>query len=158
MNFRKFFLTVGFSGLSPKAPGTVGSFVSLILGLILLEFLHTSSLFLLSILITIIAVKQIDIYEKEIGKHDSSEIVIDELAGMWIALAICGINSENVFILAPVAFIFFRIFDIWKPSIIGKIDRDVKGGLGVMGDDVVAGIFAGICTAGVWQLIEKFVI
>ena len=58
----------------------------------------------------------------------------------------------------PGAFIFFRIFDIWKPSIIGKIDREVKGGLGVMGDDVVAGIFAGICTAGVWQLIEKFVI
>ena len=110
MNFRKFFLTVGFSGLSPKAPGTVGSFVSLILGVILLEFLHTSSLFLLSILITIIAIKQIDLYEKEIGKHDSSEIVIDELAGMWIALAICGINSENVFILAPIAFIFFRIF------------------------------------------------
>ena len=43
MNFRKFFLTVGFSGLSPKAPGTVGSFVSLILGVILLEFLHAYS-------------------------------------------------------------------------------------------------------------------
>jgi phosphatidylglycerophosphatase A len=135
MNFRKFFLTVGFSGLSPKAPGTVGSFVSLILGVILLEFLHTSSLFLLSILITIIAIKQIDLYEKEIGTHDSSEIVIDELAGMWIALAICGINSENVFILAPLAFIFFRIFDIWKPSIIGKIDR-LRGG---SGDDLLSG-------------------
>jgi phosphatidylglycerophosphatase A len=51
---------------------------------------------------------------------------------------------------------FFRLFDIYKPSVIGRIDRDVKGGLGVMGDDVVAGIFAGICTAGTWQLIEKF--
>ena len=79
MNLRKFFLTVGFSGLSPKAPGTVGSFVSLILGLFLLEFLHSSTLFLLSILITVVAVKQIDIYEKEVGLHDSSEIVIDEL-------------------------------------------------------------------------------
>ena len=79
MNLRKFFLTVGFSGLSPKAPGTVGSFVSLILGLFLLEFLHSSTLFLLSILITVVAIKQIDIYEKEVGLHDSSEIVIDEL-------------------------------------------------------------------------------
>ncbi|MBL3519662.1 phosphatidylglycerophosphatase A [Arcobacter lanthieri] len=157
MNFRRFFLTVGYSGLSPKAPGTVGSFVSLILGIFLLDFLHSSSLFLLSLLITVIAIKQIDIYEKEIGIHDSSEIVIDELAGMWIALSICGINSENIWILAPLAFIFFRIFDIWKPSIIGKIDKDVKGGLGVMGDDVVAGVFAGICTAGTWQLIEKFI-
>ncbi len=158
MNLRKFFLTVGFSGLSPKAPGTVGSFVSLIIGLFLLEFLHVSTLFLLALLITVIAIKQIDIYEKEVGMHDGKEIVIDELAGMWITLAICGINSSNILFMAPLAFIFFRIFDIWKPSIIGKIDRDVKGGLGVMGDDVLAGIAAGIATAGVYQLIEKFIL
>ena len=158
MNARKLFLTVGFSGLSPKAPGTVGSFVSLLIGLFLLEFLHVSTLFLLALLITVIAIKQIDIYEKDVGMHDGKEIVIDELAGMWIALSICGINSENTLILAPLAFIFFRLFDIWKPSIIGKIDRDVKGGLGVMGDDVLAGIAAGIATAGVYQLIEKFIL
>ena len=158
MNLRKFFLTVGFSGLSPKAPGTVGSFVSLIIGLFLLQFLHVSTLFLLSLLVTVIAIKQIDIYEKEVGAHDSSEIVIDELAGMWIALSICGINSSNFVIMAILAFVFFRIFDIWKPSIIGKIDRDVKGGLGVMGDDVLAGIAAGIASAGVYQLIEKFIL
>ena len=157
MNLRKFFLTVGFSGLSPKAPGTAGSFVSLIIGLFLLEFLHVSTLFLLALLITVIAIKQIDIYEKEVGMHDGKEIVIDELAGMWITLAICGINSSNVLFMAPIAFIFFRLFDIWKPSFIGKIDRDVKGGLGVMGDDVLAGVAAGIATAGVYQLIEKFV-
>ncbi len=158
MNLRKFFLTVGFSGLSPKAPGTVGSFVSLIIGLFLLLFLHVSTLFLLSLLVTVIAIKQIDIYEKEVGAHDSSEIVIDELAGMWIALSICGINSSNFVIMAVLTFVFFRIFDIWKPSIIGKIDRDVKGGLGVMGDDVIAGIAAGIASAGVYQLIEKFIL
>lgn len=77
---------------------------------------------------------------------------------MWIALSICGINSSNFVIMAVLAFVFFRIFDIWKPSIIGKIDRDVKGGLGVMGDDVIAGIAAGIASAGVYQLIEKFIL
>lgn len=158
MNLRKFFLTVGFSGLSPKAPGTVGSFVSLIIGLFLLEFLHVSTLFLLSLLITVIAIKQIDIYEKEVGMHDGKEIVIDELAGMWITLSICGINSSNILYMAPIAFLFFRLFDIWKPSFIGKIDRDIKGGLGVMGDDVVAGIAAGIASAGVYQLITKFIL
>jgi phosphatidylglycerophosphatase A len=158
VNLRRFFLTVGFSGLSPKAPGTVGSFVSLLIGLFLLEFLHVSTLFLLALLITVIAIKQIDIYENETKTHDNSEIVIDELAGMWITLSICGINSSNIIIMATLAFIFFRIFDIWKPSIIGKIDRDVKGGLGVMGDDVVAGIAAGIASAGVYQLIEKFIL
>ena len=158
MNLRKFFLTVGFSGLSPKAPGRVSSFVSLIIGLFLLEFLHVSTLFLLALLITVIAIKQIDIYEKEVGMHDGKEIVIDELAGMWITLAICGINSSNVLFMAPIAFIFFRLFDIWKPSFIGKIDRDVKGGLGVMGDDVLAGIAAGIATAGTYQLIQMFLL
>ena len=109
-------------------------------------------------MITVVAVKQIDIYEKEVGLHDSSEIVIDELAGMWIALSICGINGDNILFMAPLAFVFFRLFDIWKPSIIGKIDRDVKGGLGVMGDDIVAGIAAGIATAAVYQVISKFIL
>ena len=156
MNLRKFFLTVGFSGLSPKAPGTVGSFVSLILGLFLLEFLHPSTLFLLSLLITVIAVKQIDIYEQEVGAHDSKEIVIDELAGMWIALSICGITSDNLIIMSILAFLGFRLFDIWKPSIIGKIDEKVSGGWGVMGDDIVAGVAGGILAAGTYQLISNF--
>lgn len=157
MKFRKFFLTLGYSGLSPKAPGTVGSFVALILGVLLLEFFHSSTLFLLAVLVSVVAIKQIDIYEKEVGIHDSKEIVIDELAGMWIALSICGINGQNILFLTPLAFIFFRLFDIYKPSIIGRIDKNVKGGLGVIGDDIIAGIFAGICTAGTWQLIEKFI-
>lgn len=154
---RKLFLTLFYSGLSPKAPGTVGSIVALILGMILLQFLPVSTLFLLSILITVIAVKQINIYEKEVGEHDSKEIVIDELAGMWIALSICGITQENFFIMSGLAFIYFRLFDIWKPSIIGRIDEKVEGGWGVMGDDVVAGIAAGIATAATYQVLLKFV-
>jgi len=156
MNLRKFFLTVGFSGLFPKAPGTVGSFVSLLLAIPLLQYLHVSTLFMLALLITVIAVKQINIYEEEVGEHDSKEIVIDELAGMWIALSICGINESNMIIMAVLAFIYFRIFDIWKPSIIGRIDREVEGGWGVMGDDVLAGIAAGVAAAGTYELIQMF--
>ncbi|MGB5917988.1 phosphatidylglycerophosphatase A family protein [Arcobacter sp.] len=155
---RKAFLTLFYSGLSPKAPGTVGSFVALIMGLALLQYIHVSTLFLLSLLISVIAIKQINIYEKEVGMHDGKEIVIDELAGMWLALSICGITNENMFYLAPLAFLFFRLFDIWKPSIIGKIDKNVKGGWGVMGDDLVAGLAAGIASAGVYQLLLKFVL
>jgi phosphatidylglycerophosphatase A len=107
---RKLFLTLFYSGLSPKAPGTVGSFLALILGLGLLPFIPASTLFLLALLITVIAVKQIDIYEKEVGIHDGKEIVIDELAGMWIALSICGITEENMVIMGALAFIYFRIF------------------------------------------------
>ena len=158
MNLRKLFLTVGYSGLSPKAPGTVGSFVSLLLVLPLIPYLHVSTIFLVALLISVFAAKQIDIYEKEVGEHDGKEIVIDELAGMWITLSICGINESNMFIMAALGFVYFRLFDIWKPSIIGKIDRDVKGGWGVMGDDILAGIAAGIATAGTYELLKMFIL
>jgi len=155
---RKFFLTLGYSGLSPKAPGTVGSFVALILGIALLQYITVSNLFMLSILITVIAVKQIDIYEKEVGVHDGKEIVIDELAGMWLALSVANASPENMLYIAPLSFLFFRLFDIWKPSIIGKIDQKVKGGWGVMGDDVIAGIVAGIAANGVYQLLLLYLL
>lgn len=155
---RKLFLTLFYSGLSPKAPGTVGSFLALILGLGLIPFIPLSSLFLLALLITVIAVKQIDIYEKEVGVHDGKEIVIDELAGMWIALSICGITQENMIIMGSLAFIYFRIFDIWKPSLIGRIDEKVKGGWGVMGDDLLAGVAAGIAASGTYQLLVMFIL
>ena len=57
---------------------------------------------------------------------------------------------------ALLAFAFFRLFDIWKPSIIGRIDRDVKGGLGVMGDDAVAGFFAGLLGLIVLGILQQF--
>jgi len=155
---RKFFLTLGYSGLSPKAPGTVGSFVALIMAIGLLQYITVSNLFMLSILITVIAVKQIDIYEKEVGAHDGKEIVIDELVGMWLALSVANASAENMLYIAPLSFIFFRLFDIWKPSIIGKIDQKVKGGWGVMGDDVVAGIAGGIAASGVYRLLEMYVL
>jgi phosphatidylglycerophosphatase A len=153
---RKIFLTLFYSGLSKKAPGTVGSFVALLLGFGVLYLFNPTTLFLLSLLITVIAIKEINIYENEVGTHDNSEIVIDELAGMWIAMSIGGVLADSFF-LGVVAFVFFRLFDIWKPSIIGRIDRDVGGGMGVMGDDVVAGIFAGLCTALVNHLIITFI-
>jgi len=155
---RKLFLTVFYSGLSPKAPGTVGSFVALILGVLLLQYIPESTMFLLAFLISVIAVREINKYEEEVGEHDSKEIVIDELAGMWIALSICGITTENMYYLSPIAFVYFRIFDIWKPSVIGRIDKNVKGGWGVMGDDIVAGLAAGIATSGTYFLIEKYIL
>jgi phosphatidylglycerophosphatase A len=93
------------------------------------------------------------LYEAEVGIHDSKHIVIDELAGMWLAMSIAGVNDQNFIGASILAFLFFRFFDIYKPSIIGKIDRDTKGGMGVMGDDMVAGLFAGICTGLVLALL-----
>ena len=138
----------------------MGSIVALVLGMFLLQYVHVSTLFMLSLLITVIAVKQINEYEKEVGEHDSKEIVIDELAGMWLALSICGMNVQDTnhfLIMSGLAFVYFRLFDIWKPSIIGRIDEKVEGGWGVMGDDLVAGLAAGVATAGTYQILIKFI-
>lgn len=165
MNLNWFFLTVGYSGLSPKAPGTAGTLVSLPLGMAVLLLLGPQTLFLATILITLIAVKTIDAHERAGNPHDDQRIVIDELAGMWLALSIAPgimiapealLQWENGFVIQSLlAFGFFRLYDIKKPSIIGRIDREAKGGIGVMGDDLIAGALAGISTALVWQGILK---
>jgi phosphatidylglycerophosphatase A len=150
---RKFFIYGLNSGLLPKAPGTWGSIVGGILGYIILLFLPQSTLFLLSILVTLIAVREINIYEKETKIHDDKRIVIDEIVGMWLAMSLAGGS-----ILATVlSFLYFRIFDILKPSIIGKIDEKVDGGWGVMGDDIVAGIAAGISASATIFILSKFI-
>ncbi|WRC80512.1 phosphatidylglycerophosphatase A [Helicobacter pylori] len=138
-SLRACFLTLFFSGYSKKAPGTIGSFVALLLGLPILIF-SANTLFLAAILIGLIAIAQIDKEEEESKIHDSSYIVIDELVGMWLAMAISGLSLAGVVL----SFIFFRIYDITKPSLIGKIDKEVKGGLGVVADDALAGVLAGL--------------
>lgn len=156
-----FFLTLGYSGLFPKAPGTMGSFVALLLGILMLMFFEVETLFLAAILVSIIAVREINKYEAKTGTHDDTRIVIDELAGMWFALSVAPAmsitmgemtNYENGFLIqALLSFALFRYFDIKKPSIIGRIDREVKGGVGVMGDDIIAGFAAGISSSLIWQ-------
>jgi len=167
MNLRVMFLTLFYSGYAPKAPGTAGSIVALILGVIILLFLPPSNLFMATILISMIAVKQIDVYEKQTKSHDDKKIVIDELAGMWLALSLAPgkaleltnlINptlKDGTLIAIVLSFIYFRAFDIKKPSIIGKIDEKVKGGLGVMGDDIVAGLFAALSSAITLKALQE---
>ncbi|GAA7644379.1 phosphatidylglycerophosphatase A [Helicobacter pylori] len=138
-SLRACFLTLFFSGYSKKAPGTIGSLVALLLGLPILIF-SANTLFLAAVLIGLIAITQIDKEEEESKIHDSSYIVIDELVGMWLAMAISGLSLAGVIL----SFIFFRIYDITKPSLIGKIDKEVKGGLGVVADDALAGVLSGL--------------
>lgn len=111
----------------------------MLLGLPVLAF-SANTLFLGAVFIGLIAITQIDKEEEESKRHDSSYIVIDELVGMWLAMAISGLSLAGVIL----SFIFFRIYDITKPSLIGKIDKEVKGGLGVVADDALAGVLAGL--------------
>lgn len=150
---RRFFLTFFYSGLFPWAPGTAGSLLAAIIGAIILHYFPINTLFLLTILLTIMGIKEINIYEKETNTHDDKSIVIDEVVGLWLAFIIA--SATDNWILISLCFVYFRIFDIWKPSFIGRIDRDVKGGLGVMGDDLLAGLIAGVCSAATWELLQK---
>jgi len=161
-----FLLTVGYSGTSKIAPGTVGSFVSLLMGIVILTYLDTTTLFLGAMLATVVGYKLVNDYEANGGIHDNKHIVIDELAGMWIAMSIAIVpvitipmeaysdymSHWTLWLALALSFATFRYFDIAKPSIIGRLDREAKGGIGVMGDDVVAGVAAGITTALIMKL------
>lgn len=125
--------------------------MALLLGLPVLAF-SANTLFLGAVFIGLIAITQIDKEEEETKRHDSSYIVIDELVGMWLAMAISGLSLAGVIL----SFIFFRIYDITKPSLIGKIDKEVKGGLGVVADDALAGVLAGLSVLLVINILGFF--
>ena len=161
MDLNRFFITFFGTGLAPKAPGTVGSFAALIVGVALLEIIPMQTLFMLTLVITIIGIFEINKYERATGSHDDKSIVIDEVSGMWIALMLALTSAEAMEyayakeIAIAGSFAAFRLFDIWKPSLIGVIDRKVKGGLGVMGDDVLAGIAGGMLTIALLVGLDK---
>ncbi|WP_300856228.1 phosphatidylglycerophosphatase A, partial [uncultured Helicobacter sp.] len=134
----------------PKAPGTAGSALATILGAPILYY-SQESLFLLSVFIGLVAIKHIDLYEERTNTHDDKSIVIDELVGVWIAMSMIGFGLIEIL----AAFVLFRIFDVYKPSLIGRIDRECKGGLGVVGDDALSGVLAGITGILLFLLIEK---
>lgn len=79
---------------------------------------------------------------------DASQIVADEVVGMWLALALLPVQHQQWWWVL-LALLLFRWLDIAKPSLIGWLDREVKGGLGVMADDVLAGLLAGLVTLAV---------
>lgn len=92
-----------------------------------------------------------DIYSNKTGKKDAKEIVIDEVVGQLITVVLSYFlfikffsSFEALILYFLLSFFLFRFFDILKPGIIGFADREIKGGFGVMMDDVLAGFFAGL--------------
>lgn len=138
------FFAFGFgSGLSPIAPGTCGTLVAIPFFL-LLQPLGMAPYMALVGLATVVGVWICTQASRKVGVHDHQGIVWDEIVGYWITMAGIPVSVETVFS----GFVLFRFFDIVKPWPIRPIDRFVDGGLGVMLDDVVAGIFAWIVLYG----------
>ena len=133
--------TVFYVGRSPFAPGTMGSLVALLVWYILkpsiidpLFLLITGGLFFIGIAVSTVL---IDVWNEK----DPKEIVIDEWVGMWISLYLV----PHTILWGLVAFFFFRVFDILKPGPVQVMD-DMDDAIGVMMDDVVAGILACLVT------------
>lgn len=132
------------AGYSPVASGTVGSLVAIPLVLLFLQMPVTTYLVTV-ITFTFMACWISDHAQLIYKEHDSHYIVIDEVVGMLFTF----VGQEPHWLTIATGFILFRAFDIWKPWPCGYIDKQVKGGLGVVLDDVMAGIYANI---GLWIL------
>lgn len=131
-------LAFGFgSGLSPKAPGTMGTLVAVPLYLLLAELPLAGYVWVL-LLSFAIGVWLCHKTAAEMGVHDHGGIVWDEFVGFWLTMLLAPEGWQWVI----VGFVAFRFFDIVKPWPIRWLDRHVHGGFGIMIDDVVAGIFA----------------
>ena len=143
--------TVGGVGRVPVAPGTFGSLVALPLLPALAMLRAGSRVLYLAVVVALVAlaVWSAGRAEELLEGRDHSYIVIDEVAGMVVA----GLFLPVGWPAAGLAFLVFRLFDIVKPFPANLIDRRVHGGLGVVGDDLVAGAYAGLVTRLVLGLL-----
>ncbi|MEY8213673.1 MAG: phosphatidylglycerophosphatase A [Colwellia sp.] len=132
------FLALGFgSGLAPKAPGTFGTLAAVPVYLLLTMLTPTHY----AIMLLIMSVAGIYICGKtaaDVGVHDHGAIVWDEFVGFFITMFMVPVSWQSIL----VGFLLFRFFDILKPWPISFIDKKMTGGLGIMFDDIVAGLFA----------------
>ena len=139
------FLSTGFGiGLIPFAPGTFGSIFAWFVFVIMSHFVD---MLIYTICIVFIAIWVCEKASINLIEKDHKSIVIDELAGMWVALVPVIYFASNQFeriIYACLALVFFRVFDILKPFPISYFDKKYKNGFGIVLDDIIAGIFSGV--------------
>ncbi len=129
-------LARGFGvGCSPVAPGTLGTVVAV--PLVCLQLIWSTGVFLVFVLLfVLIAVYAASVAEKQMEGTDDPSIVIDEMAGFLIAMACVPLTVWSIL----AGFVLFRAFDIFKPPPVSTVERRVTGGLGIVGDDLVAGL------------------
>jgi len=132
------------SGLSPKAPGTMGSLLAVVL-FPLLALLPALGYALVVALVIVGGIWVCGQAARKLGVHDHGGIVLDEIAGIWLALA--TFPPSLPWLLA--GFLVFRFFDIVKPWPIRWLDRKISGGFGIMVDDLLAGVFTWLVLSAV---------
>jgi phosphatidylglycerophosphatase A len=137
------------------APGTIMSAIAVPLAiLIALHGGGAMGILSASLIALVIGTLACADHVRETRRDDPPECVIDELAGQWLACAFCLLTfgglipADHVSLpMFALAFLLFRLFDIWKPWPVSWADQNIKGGLGVMTDDMIAGLMAGVLVA-----------
>ncbi|MBE1236733.1 phosphatidylglycerophosphatase A [Phaeovibrio sulfidiphilus] len=146
-------LTTWFgAGASPVAPGTAGSLAALPCAALVVWLAGPVGLLIAAVVVTVVGIFAASAHVRHTGEDDPGRIVIDEVAGQWITLLAAPLN--------PVAyltgFVLFRFFDILKPWPVRAIDRALKGGAGIMLDDVAAGLYALGCMVALSWLFPSY--
>jgi phosphatidylglycerophosphatase A len=133
-----------YSGYAPKAPGTFGTAVGLLLVLVVNRFLYFINwhIGLLTLVCLLPSLWATQVMIKESKEKDPQFVVIDEVLGLWVAFIAVTNFANPVSYLA--AFGFFRLFDIWKPFPVRLFEK-LPGAVGVIADDLVAGLYAALC-------------
>ncbi len=137
------FLAFGFgTGLAPKAPGTIGSLPGVLLFWLTLDMGLYVQLAIAAALV-VAGIWLCGESARRIGVHDHGGIVWDEIAGMYLSLFLAPVSLAGF----AAAFVLFRVFDILKPWPIRDLDHRLRGGLGIMLDDLAAAVYALISLA-----------
>ena len=145
-NFNLLFVTFFRIGKIKFAPGTTASLITCLLFLLCTNFFSIVNLFFCTLLIALYSFVAINNSFDSFNSKDPQEIVIDEVVGQMLPLL--AIPIYEILYIAPkgyyciASFIMFRLFDIWKPFPINYIDKNTEGSLGIMLDDIIAGIYA----------------
>ena len=133
------FLALGFgSGLVPVAPGTFGTLAAIPLYWGLAIFLPPLAITILAVPLFFLGVWACDVTGRDLGVSDHGAMVWDEIVAF---LPLAALSSAS-FLLQALMFLLFRLSDIWKPFPIRHLERNLKGGIGVMADDLVAACYA----------------
>ena len=140
--------TLGCVGHIPVAPGTWGSLAALPFYR-LMRGLNLKSYLLGLTALSLLGLRCANEAEKIMGK-DPSAVVIDEVAGQLLTLLARPAGMKQIL----AGFALFRLFDIAKPGPVGWCDRNLKGGLGIMADDLVAGLLAAICLKPIMRYLK----
>jgi len=138
-SFIKIFTSVGYAGYSPFAPGTVGTFAAMAAYWLLPDLSPTCRLSVIAVLF-IAGVPASSRAETIYGEKDCGRIVLDEFVGYWIAMMFLPPTPACLIS----GFVVFRFFDIIKPSPVRELERKYSGGMGIMIDDVAAGIYSNL--------------